>query len=174
METIQKILKKPITATFIAIILGFLVAAGALAVAGYDPVAAFTALFQGIFSKPSTSPTPSSRPRPSSSRASRSPSRSRPACCNIGAEGEYIAGTMCAVLVGAKLNLPAPIQIPVVILAGVAGGALIGAITGFLKSRFGIHEVITAIMLNWTMLYLNHFVVRPRPTTSPTPPPAFR
>ena len=36
METIQKILKKPITATFIAIILGFLVAAGALAVAGYD------------------------------------------------------------------------------------------------------------------------------------------
>ena len=78
---------------------------------------------------------------------------------NIGAEGQYVAGTVCAVLVGAKLNLPMPLQVPAVVLAGVAGGALIGAITGFLKSRFGIHEVITAIMLNWTMLYLNNFVV---------------
>lgn len=159
METIQKILKKPITATFIAIILGFLVAAGALAVAGYDPVAAFTALFQGIFSKPKYISNTIIKAAPIILTGISVAFAFKTGLFNIGAEGQYIAGTMCAVLVGAKLNLPAPIQIPVVILAGVAGGALIGAITGFLKSRFGIHEVITAIMLNWTMLYLNNFVV---------------
>ena len=66
---------------------------------------------------------------------------------------------MCAVLVGAKLNLPMPLQIPIVVLAGVAGGAHIGGITDFLKATFGIHEVVTAIMLNWTMLYQSNVVV---------------
>ena len=37
------------------------------------------------------------------------------------------------------------LQVPVVILAGIAGGAAIGAITGFLKARFGIHEVLSLI-----------------------------
>lgn len=49
---LQRILKRPITATLIAIALGFAVAAVLLAVAGYDPVASFAALFEGVFSKP--------------------------------------------------------------------------------------------------------------------------
>ncbi len=139
METIQKILKKPITATFIAIILDFCVAAGALAVAGYDPVAAFTALFQGIFSKPKYISNTIIKAAPiiltgisvafafktglfqhSVQRASTSP-----APC---ARCWWAPSSTC----------PPPSRFPVVILAGVAGGALIGAITGFLKSRFGI------------------------------------
>ena len=51
-STAVRILKKPITATLLAIVLGFAVAAILLAVAGYDPIASFTALFEGIFSKP--------------------------------------------------------------------------------------------------------------------------
>ena len=45
------------------------------------------------------------------------------------------------------------------VLSGVAGGALLGAFIGFLKAKFGIHEVITSIMTNWIMLYLCNFVV---------------
>ena len=51
-STAVRILKKPITATLLAIVLGFAVAAILLAVAGYDPIASFTALFEGIFAKP--------------------------------------------------------------------------------------------------------------------------
>ena len=40
-------------------------------------------------------------------------------------------------------------------LAGAAAGALVG----WLKAKFGIHEVITSIMLNWISLYFNNFVV---------------
>ena len=156
---LQLVLKKPITATFIAIALGFLVAAVLLAVAGYDPGASFAALFEGVFAKPKYISNTIIKAAPIILTGISVAFAFKTGMFNIGAEGQYLAGTVCAVLVGAKLNLPMPLQIPVVVLAGVAGGALIGAITGFLKSKFGIHEVITAIMLNWTMLYLNNFVV---------------
>ena len=156
---LQRVLKKPITATFIAIALGFLVAAVLLAVAGYDPGASFAALFEGVFAKPKYISNTIIKAAPIILTGISVAFAFKTGMFNIGAEGQYLAGTVCAVLVGAKLNLPMPLQIPVVVLAGVAGGALIGAITGFLKSKFGIHEVITAIMLNWTMLYLNNFVV---------------
>jgi simple sugar transport system permease protein len=45
------------------------------------------------------------------------------------------------------------------VLAGVLGGALFGGMVGLLKARFGIHEVITSIMLNWIGLYLCNFIV---------------
>ena len=77
---------------------------------------------------------------------------------NIGAEGQYVAGTVAATVVGISLNLPAAIQIPVVILSGVAAGAILGGLVGFLKAKFGIHEVITSIMFNWICFYLQNYV----------------
>ncbi|PSM54859.1 ABC transporter permease, partial [Clostridium diolis] len=52
MKIVVKILKKPVTSTFIAIFCGFIVASIVLGVAGYNPIDAFSALFGGIFSKP--------------------------------------------------------------------------------------------------------------------------
>ncbi|MDO4436380.1 MAG: ABC transporter permease [Coriobacteriaceae bacterium] len=169
---LQRILKKPITATFIAIFLGFVVAAILLAAAGYDPIASFTALFEGVFSKPKYISNTIIKAAPIILTGISVAFAFKTGMFNIGAEGQYVAGTVCAVIVGSTLDLPMFLQIPAVVLAGVAGGALIGSITGFLKARFGIHEVITAIMLNWTMLYLNNFVVnsamfhRPSSTSS--------
>ena len=165
---LQRILKRPITATFIAIALGFAVAAVLLAVAGYDPVASFAALFEGVFSKPKYISNTIIKASPIILTGISVAFAFKTGMFNIGAEGQYVAGAVCAVLVGSTLDLPMVLQVPVVILAGIAGGAAIGALT----ARFGIHEVITAIMLNWTMLYLNNFVVnsemfhRPSSTSS--------
>lgn len=147
-------------------------AAVLLAVAGYDPVASFAALFEGVFSKPKYISNTIIKASPIILTGISVAFAFKTGMFNIGAEGQYVAGAVCAVLVGSTLDLPMVLQVPVVILAGIAGGAAIGAITGFLKARFGIHEVITAIMLNWTMLYLNNFVVnsemfhRPSSTSS--------
>jgi len=46
-----------------------------------------------------------------------------------------------------------------VLLSGIAGGAALGAFVGWLKAKFGIHEVITSIMCNWIAFYLCNFVV---------------
>jgi ABC-type uncharacterized transport system permease subunit len=159
MNKVVKILKKPVTSTFIAIFFGFIVAAIVLGIAGYNPVEAFNALFKGIFSKPKYISNTIIKSTPIILTGLSVAFAFKTGLFNIGAEGQYIVGTIAATVVGIKLDLPAALQIPAVILAGVIAGALYGGIVGLLKAKFGIHEVITSIMLNWIALYLSNFIV---------------
>ncbi len=68
---------------------------------------------------------------------------------NIGATGQMLMGGMAAVYVGFNMEGPGILQIPLALVAGVAGGAVWGGIIGLLKARFGAHEVITTIMSNY-------------------------
>lgn len=80
---------------------------------------------------------------------------------NIGAEGQYVIGAITTVAAGYIFrDLPSFILIPIVLIAGALGGAIWSAIAGFLKAKFGIHEVITTIMLNYTGLHVSNYIVR--------------
>ena len=68
---------------------------------------------------------------------------------NVGVEGQMYLGGFAAGLVGAYVPLPAPLLLPVALLAAALAGAVWGAIPGVLKARFGAHEVINTIMLNF-------------------------
>ncbi|WP_028263703.1 ABC transporter permease [Atopobium fossor] len=159
MDTLVKILKKPITATILAIFFGFVIAALVLVAAGYDPIASFGALFNGALGKPKYLSNVIIKATPIILTGVAVAFAFKTGMFNIGAEGQYIVGTIFATIVGISLNLPAVLQIPIVILAGTLGGALSGGLIGFLKAKFGIHEVITSIMLNWISLYACNFVV---------------
>ncbi|OOM77019.1 ABC transporter permease [Clostridium sp. BL-8] len=159
MKTVAKILKKPVTSTFIAIFFGFLVSAIVLSAAGYNSMDAFSALFNGIFSRPKYISNTVIKATPIILTGLSVAFAFKTGLFNIGAEGQYIIGTIAATIVGIKLNLPAVLEVPVVILSGVIAGAIFGGIVGVLKAKFGIHEVITSIMLNWIALYLCNFVV---------------
>lgn len=79
---------------------------------------------------------------------------------NIGIEGQYAIGSLCAAIVGFVVKgLPAYIHLPLVILAGMAGGAIWAFLPIFLKVKRGVHEVITTIMLNHTAFLLVHYFV---------------
>ncbi|OPC81315.1 ABC transporter permease [Embleya scabrispora] len=73
---------------------------------------------------------------------------------NIGAQGQIIAGAVFASWIGFVVDLPPVIHLVFVILAGVIGGGLYAGIAGFLKARFGAHEVIVTIMLNHVAVLL--------------------
>jgi simple sugar transport system permease protein len=80
---------------------------------------------------------------------------------NIGAEGQLAAGGFGAALTGLLLpvSTPALIAIPVCVMAACAAGGLVGTVPGTLRARFGAHEVIVTIMLNFIVLaLLNYFV----------------
>jgi general nucleoside transport system permease protein len=79
---------------------------------------------------------------------------------NIGAAGQLIVGAMCAGWVGFTWDLPFAIHLPLAVVAGCAGGAAWGSIAGFLKARFGAHEVITTIMLNYVSYRLLDYALR--------------
>jgi ABC-type uncharacterized transport system permease subunit len=80
---------------------------------------------------------------------------------NIGAESQLAAGGFVAALLGLVLPswLPSLIALPLFIAASALGGGAVAAVPGYLKARFGAHEVITTIMLNFVVLALLAYFV---------------
>jgi simple sugar transport system permease protein len=69
---------------------------------------------------------------------------------NIGAEGQFGIGALTSAYVGYSITtLPWYIHLPLALLAGAAGGAIWGAIPGYLKATTGAHEVVNTIMMNY-------------------------
>ena len=83
---------------------------------------------------------------------------------NIGAAGQYCAGVGLAVYAALAWNAPWW----VCLLAAMAAGALLGAISGLLKAYCNVNEVISGIMINWITLYLvNILLTNVKEETSP-------
>lgn len=79
---------------------------------------------------------------------------------NIGAEGQVFVGALGAAFVGYSITgLPAFIHLPLAILGGAFAGAVWGAIPGYLKARFGAHEVVNTIMMNWIAFRLSDWLL---------------
>jgi simple sugar transport system permease protein len=87
---------------------------------------------------------------------------------NIGADGQFIAGATVAAWVGVS----APAEIGwLALIAALAAGAIAGgiwaALAAWLRSRFGVLEVISTIMLNFIATYGASYLVR-GPLQEPT------
>jgi len=74
---------------------------------------------------------------------------------NIGAEGQLYVAAFATAWVGITFaRLPSLLLVPLCCLAGISAGAGWAAIPGVLKARFGSHEVINTIMLNFIAVAL--------------------
>ena len=72
---------------------------------------------------------------------------------NIGAEAQLYAGAVITVVLGTGLlPLPAPLLIPLIIVSAMFAGALLLLGPALLKTRFGVDEVVTTLLLNFIML----------------------
>ena len=76
---------------------------------------------------------------------------------NIGAEGQLYLGALAAVAVGglhggAGLAAPAWLLFPAMLLAAAAAGALLLLAPALMKSRLGVDEVVTTLLLNFIVL----------------------
>lgn len=74
---------------------------------------------------------------------------------NIGAAGQFVAGACASLFCALHFQLPWW----VCMLAAVAAGALLGGISGVLKTHRNVNVVISGIMLNWIALYLTNLVL---------------
>ncbi|GAB1484733.1 ABC transporter permease [Treponema sp.] len=72
---------------------------------------------------------------------------------NIGAEGQLMVGSLAAVSVALLVSAPPLIHVVLCLLAAMLAGGLWGAVPGYLKARFNVHEVVVSIMMNYTALY---------------------
>lgn len=94
---------------------------------------------------------------------------------NVGGEGQLAAGGFGAALVGMLLPTATPwiVAIPLCVVAACVAGGAVGAVPGVLRARFGAHEVIVTIMLNFIVLALLNWITSTKlhvPETVHTPP----
>ena len=85
---------------------------------------------------------------------------------NIGADGQFLAGATLAAWIGVAIG-GAHLSLPLALLGGAAAGAVWAGIAGVLRSRFGVLEVISTIMLNFIAAFGVSYLVR-GPLQEPT------
>ncbi|GHV29192.1 ABC transporter permease [Clostridia bacterium] len=142
----------------LALVGGFFVGGIFLAICGYNPISSYAAMLEGIFSKPKYVVQVIIKSTPFILTGLSVAFAFKCGLFNIGAEGQYMIGVMVATLVGAKLSLPPMIHFVVLLLLAVVAAGMWGMVAGFLKTKFGINEVVTAIMLNGVAFYLYRYI----------------
>ncbi len=170
----------------VAIVLSFAIGALIILATGYNPVAAYAALFEGAFGSPAslgrillyelrlTDTAPSPQDTASLAAIGRTLVNTTPliftglavavafraGLFNIGGEGQFFMGAMAAAWLGVALGFLGPGAIPIALIACGLAGFLWGAVPGVLKAYFGAHEVITTIMLNFIAIFLTSYLTR--------------
>ena len=82
---------------------------------------------------------------------------------NIGGEGQIAMGGLAGTAVALAIpGTPRALLIPLVLLAGAAGGAAWGAIPGFFKAYFNVNEILSTIMLNLVAVQIGRASCRER------------
>ncbi len=80
---------------------------------------------------------------------------------NIGGEGQIIAGALLSTMAALAVpGLPSLILIPLVLIAGMIGGGIWGAIPGSLKAYLGVNEILSTIMLNIVAVQIMNYLLR--------------
>ncbi len=80
---------------------------------------------------------------------------------NIGADGQLMIGAITGFLYVHSLpGTPSWLMLPLFILCGALGGAIWGAVAGWLRARYNASEIIVTIMLNYVALHMLGWVIR--------------
>lgn len=150
MSAVQKI-GMPIISTVLAIGVSSLI----IWIAGYDPGAAFAALFKGAFGGPRQIGETILRSTPLILAGLAVGYGFRAGLFNIGAEGQLMMGGLLAAWLGVQMASLSPVvTIPTLLVAAALAGAAWAFIPAILKARIGAHEVITTMMFSHIARYL--------------------
>ena len=155
----KSILEMNVFYTLIAIAAGFIIGAVFLLIAGISPAVAYGKLLNSIFGKPKYLFWTLIYASPLIFTGLSVAFSFRTGVFNIGAEGQFVMGTLTACVLGILVDLPAVIHVPLCIIAAAAAGMIWSLIVGILKVKRGIHEVLSFIMFNWIAFYLSNYVV---------------
>ena len=139
----------PVMAAIIAILL----AAIPLALAGAPIIKAYGLMISGAFGSMFSISEMLTRATPLILTGLAAAIAFRAKLWNIGAEGQLYMGAMAAVAIGSGvIDGPSYIMIPVVLIAGAAAGAVMLIGPTLLKTRLGVDEVVTTLLLNFIVI----------------------
>ncbi|WP_273850423.1 ABC transporter permease [Guptibacillus spartinae] len=150
-----------ITVPLLSVALGLLVGGVIMLVSGYNPIVAYAALFNGIFSNTYVIGETIRQMTPLILSGLAVAFAFRTGLFNIGVEGQLLVGWLASVYVGLQFEGLSPIvHIPLAIIAAALAGAIWAFVPGFLKAKYQVHEVITTIMMNYVALHVVNAIIR--------------
>ncbi|MBS4199019.1 ABC transporter permease [Bacillus sp. FJAT-49732] len=144
----------------IAVIFGLITGAIIMLVSGYNPIAGYAALWNGIFGESYLIGETLRQMTPYVFAGLAVAFAFRTGLFNIGVEGQLLIGWVASIWVGLSFDLPKIIHLPLAIIVAALAGALWGFIPGLLKARLRVHEVIVTIMMNYIALYVTNYLIR--------------
>src|SRR5699024_7655860 len=150
----------PILIPIISVLLGLIVGGFLMLGFGYNPIAGYAALWNGVFGDWYVAGETIRQATPLILTGLAVAFAFRAGLFNIGAEGQVFVGWLAAIWVGIGFDAPIYIHLPVAIIAAAVAGGLWGFIPGLLKATLGVHEVIVTIMMNYIALYSTNAIVR--------------
>lgn len=78
---------------------------------------------------------------------------------NIGIEGQIVFGAIFTAWAARSLDLPAPVLIPILFIAGAVGGALWALLAGVLKTYGHVHEIFGGLGLNFVATGITLYLI---------------
>jgi simple sugar transport system permease protein len=138
----------------LALVLSAIVTSLLLISAGASPPVAFAAIYEGAFGSRISVINTLLRATPLILTGIAVTVAFKAKIWNIGGDGQLFAGAMASY--GAYLlcrDLPPVILVPIILLSGAAGGAALGGLAGYLRSRFSVNEVLSTVMLNYVIRF---------------------
>ncbi len=146
----------PIISIVVAVGIGSLI----MLISGYDPGAAFGALFKGSFGSPRAIGETLLRSTPLIFTGLAVGYGFRAGLFNIGAEGQLFMGGLAAAFLGVQLaGWPSYLAVPALLLGAMVAGAAWAFVPAILKARIGAHEVITTMMFTYIGRYIVSWLV---------------
>ena len=146
----------PILITLLALFINALI----MLACGYQPIKAFVAMYQGALGGTREVTETFVKTCPLLLTGLAVAFAFRCGVWNIGAEGQYLIGTLVTTWIGTSIaNLPPLLFIPLVLGLGFIAGGFCGAVAGLLKAYRGVQEVISTIMLNFIALELVRYSI---------------
>jgi general nucleoside transport system permease protein len=142
-----------------AVALSLVVSAGLMLVTGYDPLEAYTALYEGSLGSEFGLSVTLVRMTPLVLTGLAVALAFRAGVFNIGAEGQLYAGAIAATAVALVLPLPAAPLVLVAVVAGFAGGAAWALIPALLRATRGVSEVVVTLMFNFIAIHFTTYIV---------------
>ena len=152
-----------LTAPAVAAIVAMVVCAFLILWAGASPVEAYRLLISGALGSKFALSETLTRATPLIFTGLAAALAFRAKLWNIGAEGQLYIGACMATWLGTGMfDLPAPVMVPLLFLAGALAGGLLLLGPTLLKTKLGVDEVVTTLLLNFiVVLFVNWLVFGP-------------
>ena len=148
--------------SLMALLLTAFLTAAALILGGYSPLLAFQSLLEGSFgSLDSFLGVTLVRAIPLIVTGLAVTVAFKSGVWNIGAEGQFYAGAIAGVWVGLNVgDYPSLLSGSLVFLSAAVAGALWAVLPALMRTRLGVSEVVTTILMNFVAIHLVSYIVR--------------